>query len=292
MVGLRTVLRRGFRGAADEGSYRERHWNGAAFFTSRQEHDDLTMVVKRFPGRPEIDPGADPRTFVLVPGLGVSSRYFQPLASELARRRRVFLVDMPGYGAAPNPRRDVTLADHAGVLAAFLHESQIENPVLVGHSMGSEIVAIVAQQHPDVSDRIVLMSPTLEPRARTAAAAIRNLLRDGLREPPAVFGIAFTDYLIRCGPPYLFAQLKHMLADRIEDRVESMTPRVLVIAGDRDTIVSVDWAESLAGRVPRAEFHVVHGPHVIMHTDPVMIAKHVVDFVDDVKIDETATEHA
>ena len=287
MVGLRTLLRRGFRGAADEGSYRERHWRGAAFFTSRQQHDGLTMVVKRFPGRPERDATAEPRTFVLVPGLGVSSRYFQPLASELARRGRVFLVDMPGYGAAPNPRRDVPLADHAGVLAAFLSESRIENPVLVGHSMGSEIVAIVAQQHPDVSDRIVLMSPTLEPRARSAGVAIRNLLRDALREPPAVFGIAFTDYLIRCGPPYLFAQLKHMLADRIEDRLQSMTARVLIIAGDRDAIVSTAWAASLARLVRRAEFRVVRGPHVIMHTDPVMVAKHLVDFVD-----ETATEPA
>ena len=292
MVGLRTLLGRGSRGAAVEGSYRERRWNGAAFFTSRQEHDGLTMVVKRFPGRPEIDTAAAPRTFVLVPGLGVSSRYFQPLASELARRGRVFLVDMPGFGAAPNPRRDVSLVDHAGVLAGFLRESEIENPVLVGHSMGSEIVAIVAQQHPDVSDRIVLMSPTLEPQARTAAVAVRNLLRDALREPPAVFGIAFTDYLIRCGPPYLFAQLKHMLADRIETRLESMTAHVLVIAGDRDTIVSLDWAGSLAGLVRRAEFRVVHGPHVIMHTDPAMIAKHLVDFVDAVNTDETATEPA
>jgi pimeloyl-ACP methyl ester carboxylesterase len=66
-----------------------------------------------------------------------------------------------------------------------------------------------------------------------------------------------------------------------------MTAHVLVIAGDRDTIVSVEWAASLADRVRHAEFHLVHGPHVIMHTDPVMIAKHVVDFVD-----ETATEPA
>ncbi|HEY4226578.1 MAG TPA: alpha/beta hydrolase [Pseudolysinimonas sp.] len=287
MVGLRTVLARGSYGAADEDSFRERYWNGAAFYTSRQQHDDLALVVKRFPGRPEIDPKAEPRTFVLVPGLGVSSRYFQPLAAELARRGRVFLVDMPGYGAAANPRRDVTLADHADVLAAFLRESRIENPVLVGHSMGSEIVAIAAQRDPEVSDRIVLMSPTLEPTSRTAGVAIRNLLHDALREPPAVFGIAFTDYIIRCGPPYLLAQLKHMLADRIEDRMPSLTARVLVVAGDRDTIVSVDWAASLAALVRHAEFHVVHGPHVIMHTDPAMIAKHVVDFVD-----ESATEPA
>jgi pimeloyl-ACP methyl ester carboxylesterase len=282
MVGLRTLLSRGRHGAADESSYRERTWAGATFLTSRQQHDGLTIVVKRFPGRPEVDPAAESLTFVMVPGLGVSSRYFHPLAAELARRGPVFLLDMPGYGSAPNPKRDVTLADHAGVLAAFLHEAKIENPVLVGHSMGSEIVAIVGQQHPDVSSRIVLMSPTLEPQARTRTLAIRNLLRDAPREPPVVFGIAFTDYVIRCRPPYLFAQLPHMLADRLEDRMASLTARVLVIAGDRDTIVTLDWAGALAARAPLGEFRVVRGPHVIMHTDPVMIARHVIEFADTV----------
>ena len=281
MVGLRTVARRGKRGPASEDVYRVRRSRGAAYFTSRQEHDDLTVVVRRFPGRPEVPAAAAARTFVLVHGLGVSSRYFEPLAAELARRGRVFVVDLPGYGSAPNPKRDVTLADHAGALAAFLRETGLENPVLVGHSMGTEVVAIVAQQHPDVTDRIVLMAPTLEPQARTRWRAIRNLLRDALREPPVVFGIAFVDYVIRCGPPYLFAQLRHMLADRLEDRLPVLTARVLVVAGDRDTIVTVEWARSLAALVPGGEFHVVHGPHVIMHTDPAMIATHIVAFTDE-----------
>ncbi|MEO6533201.1 MAG: alpha/beta fold hydrolase [Pseudolysinimonas sp.] len=283
MVALRAVLSRGWRGAADESAYRQRAWAGAQFFTSRWQHGGLTIVVKRFPGRPEIDPAAEPRTFVMVPGLGVSSRYFQPLAAELAWRGRVFLVDMPGYGAAPNPRRDVTLDDHASVLAAFLRESGIERPVLVGHSMGCEIVAIVAQRDPDVTDRIVLMDPTLEPQARTRAAAIGRLLRDSLRETPVVVGIAATDYLIRSWPPYLFAQLRHMLADRLEDRMRDLSAPVLVITGDRDPVARVGWAETLAAEAPDAEFRIVRGPHVIMHTDPAMIARHVVAFTDSVR---------
>src|SRR3954471_1907983 len=172
MPALPAVVSRMRGGAVGESGYRPRTWAGARFFTSRQQHDDLTIVVKRFPGRAGVDAAAEKLTFVMVPGIGVSSRYFQPLAAELARRGRVFLVDLPGYGAAPNPRRDVPLTDHAGVLAGFLRESGIENPVLVGHSMGSEVVAILAERNPDVSDRIVLMAPTLEPQDRTRAAAI------------------------------------------------------------------------------------------------------------------------
>ena len=275
MLAPRTTPRRGRRGAVGESAYRARTVRGAQYFTSRQEHQDLTVVVQRFPIRsPETGV-----TFVLVHGLGVSSRYFHPLAAELALQGRVFLVDLPGYGAAPNPKRDVGIADHAAVVAAMVVELGIENPVLVGHSMGSEVVARVLLDHPHVTDRAVLMAPTLPPSERTAFRAIRNLLHDALREPPEVFGIAFTDYLIRCGPPYLFAQLPHMLRDRIEDALPSIEARVLVVNGDRDTIVPNSWAASLAALAPVGRFVEVHGPHVIMHTDPVMIAGHIADFL-------------
>jgi pimeloyl-ACP methyl ester carboxylesterase len=259
-----------------EDRYRRRLVRGATFFTSRQHYDDLTIVVKRFPPRHE--PHEADRVFVLVHGIGVSSRYFQPLAAELAYRGRVYLVDLPGYGAAPDPRREVGIDDHAAVLAAFLRRTSIENPVLVGHSWGSQVVSALALEHPDVSDRIVLMAPTLEPGSRTFWAATRDLLHDALREPPVVFGIAVTDYLLRCGVPYLFRQVPHMLRDAIETRLGELRARVLVVNGDRDPIVSPRWAEYLSTLGPSFEFREVHGPHVIMHTDPVMIAEHITEF--------------
>jgi pimeloyl-ACP methyl ester carboxylesterase len=251
---------------------------GAVFHTSRQVHEDLTIVVKRFPVRHE--PREGDRAFVLVHGIGVSSRYFQPLAAELARLGAVYLVDLPGYGAAPDPRRDVSITDHAAVLASVLRRAGLEDAVLIGHSWGSQVVSMLAHEHPEVTERIVLMAPTLEPEARTFWRATRNLLRDALREPPAVFGIAVTDYLLRCGVPYLLRQMPHMLSDRIEVRVGELRARVLVVNGDRDPIVSDGWARTLSRLPDRAEFCEVHGPHVIMHTDPVTIARRVSGWLD------------
>jgi pimeloyl-ACP methyl ester carboxylesterase len=269
--------RRGYT-ERDESHYRQRMVRGAVFHTSRQVHEDLTIVVKRFPVRHE--PRHDDAAFVLVHGIGVSSRYFQPLAAELAQRGAVYLVDLPGYGAAPDPHRDVTIADHAAVLASVLRRAGLEDAVLVGHSWGSQVVSMLARDHPGVSDRIVLMAPTLEPDARTFWRATRDLMRDALREPPSVFGIAITDYLLRCGVPYLLRQVPHMLADRIEARIGSLHARVLVVNGDRDPIVSGRWARDLSTLSERVEFREVHGPHVIMHTDPVMIAEHISSWLD------------
>src|SRR6187551_1240 len=130
---------------AGEDAFRPRRIRGTRYFRSRQRHEDLTIAVERFPG-PDHD---DARSYVLVHGIGVSSRYFRPLAVELAKTGRVFLIDLPGYGAAPDPRRDVPLSAHAGVLAGFLRESGLVEPVLVGHSMGTQVVSLLGQQYPD-----------------------------------------------------------------------------------------------------------------------------------------------
>ena len=273
---VRDAFGRAPRSAAGEDAYRARRVGGATFFTSRQQHDHLTVVLKRFETRDGIP--EDAPTFVLVHGLGVSSRYFHPLAAELARSSHVYLVDLPGYGAAPDPKRDVTLGDHAAALAATLRSAGIGKPVLVGHSMGSNVVSIVAERHPDVTDRLVLLAPTLEPQLRSRGRAIRRLLADGLREPPRVFGIAVTDYLIRCGLPYMLRQLPHLLEDRIEERMGRLRARVLVVDGDRDPIVPNHWVHHLAEGAPEAESRIVRGPHVIMHTDPVGTARWMLAF--------------
>lgn len=265
----------GLRGPAGEDAYRVRRVRGAVYYTSRQQHGDLTIFVERFPG----SGGADARTYVLVHGIGVSSRYFHPLAAELARTGRVFLVDLPGYGSAPDPRRDVSLADHADVLAGFLRRLEVPDPVIVGHSWGAQVVSMLAQRHPDVPRTVVLLSPTLEPSARSAWRAIAHLLHDATREPPAVFWIAVTDYLVRCGLRYLSRQMPHMLSDRPEDRVGEHRAHTLVVNGDRDPIVSTSWARRLADAHPDGEFREVRGPHVIMHTEPATIAQHITRFV-------------
>jgi len=266
------------RGPAGEDAYRVRRVRGALYYRSRQQHDDLTIVVERFPG-PDGEQPSVARSYVLVHGIGVSSRYFRPLAAELAKTGRVYLVDLPGYGAAPDPRRDVSLADHAAVLAGFLRHTGLVNPVIVGHSMGTQIVSLLAARHPDVADTVVMMAPTMVPEARRPLPAIGRLLHDATREPPLVFWIAVTDYLVRCGLPYLLRQMPHLLADELEQRVGSHVARTLVIAGDRDPIVPVAWARQLSDAHARATFHEVRGPHVIMHTDPVTIAAHIRDFV-------------
>ncbi len=247
------------------------HRGGVTFYSSRSLYDDLAVVIKRFPGR-----AATSRCFVLVHGIGVSSRYFHPLAKELAKSGEVFLIDLAGYGAAPDPKRDVPIQLHADVLGNFLQRAGVENPVLVGHSMGTQVVSQLVFDAPQASDRLVLIAPTVNPPDRRFSTEARALLRDITRESMRSNLIIVTDYLVRCGIPYFFAQLTHLMADRIEDRLPSIEARTLVLRGDSDPIVPRSWAETVAELLPNGVYAEVPGPHVVMHSDPVRIASLIV----------------
>jgi pimeloyl-ACP methyl ester carboxylesterase len=144
--------------------------------------------------------------------------------------------------------------------------------------MGTNVVIALAAERPDLARRVVLMAPTLQPPFRTFAVAAATLLRTALREPPSAFVIAFTDYVLRCGLPYLLRQTPHLLADRPEELLASLDVDVLVVCGDRDPIVDPAWGRELAGLGRRAGFLEVRGAHVVMHTDPVRIARHLMEF--------------
>jgi len=252
------------------GTERRRRFRGTLFVTTRERHEELTVAVTRLPDR-----GADGPAFVLVHGVGVSSRYFRPVAIRLAEHGSVHVVDLPGYGSAPNPRTRVSLADHADTVAAFVRGLDGREVVLVGHSMGAQVVATLAERHPQLASALVLMAPTIEPELRTTWRAIGALLRDIPREPAVVSWIAFTDYLVRTGAPYLLRQLPLVLDDRLEERIARVSGSVLLLRGADDVIVGRDWLALLAERSGATAVE-VPGPHVVMYTDPDAVAAAIV----------------
>lgn len=249
---------------------RERSFRGTTFTMTRSTVRGLGIVLRHFGG-----PAVATRDYVLVHGIGVSARYFQPLAVELARTGRVWLIDLPGYGSAPDPERDVSIVDHSEVLFDAITEAGIENPVIVGHSMGCQVVSELAVRHPEASDSIVLLAPTIERGKRSLLTQALRLSLDMLLEPPRANWVVLTDYVFRCGIPYYLRQLPHLLGDEIEQRMPRLTARTLIVTGDRDRVVPVHWARELVALAPNASLAVVEGPHVIMFTDPDAIARHI-----------------
>lgn len=254
-----------------------RSFRGRRFVSTRQRHGRFTLAVTELEGpRPT---GPD---FVLVHGIGVSSRMFLPLTLRLREHGDVHLVDLPGYGFAPDPKEHVALDDHVEVLAAYLRGSGFGPVVAVGHSMGAQVVTRLAELHPELVDRVALIAPTIEPERRTAPRAVLGLLRDSLHEPFIVTWIAFTDYVFRCGLPYLVRQFPVLLGDALEERIARVPHPMLVVHGELDRVVSYDWCAELAVR-SGARLVEVPGPHSVMYSDPDRIVAELLGLLADAR---------
>lgn len=250
----------------------------ASFTETLTELDGVSVSVKRFDGTGP----ASGRDFVLVHGVGMSSRYFHPLATELAAQGTVWVIDLPGYGASPRPRdaaghlREMTIADHADALGRWITAAGISDPVLVGHSMGCQVVTRLVVDAPATSDRVVLIAPTINPEARTLYQQSKKLAYDGMLESTPVNFILVTDSMFRAGPRYFFHQLRHLLTDRIEDRLPQVAAKTLVIVGEDDPIVPVEWASLVSRLVQRGRLLVTDGPHIVMYRRAKEIAPQIV----------------
>jgi pimeloyl-ACP methyl ester carboxylesterase len=102
--------------------------------------DEASMVVRTS--------GAGPRDVVWVHGLGESSLCFDAIAAHpaLAGWRHV-RPDLPGYGRSRRPAVVRGLAEVAADLTAWL-AARGRPAVIVGHSMGGVIAAMIAEGRP------------------------------------------------------------------------------------------------------------------------------------------------
>ena len=136
--------------------------------------------------------GAGP-PLALLHGIGMSRFAWSPVVPLLARRRRVFAFDLPGFGETPPLPAGVapTAAALAGGLVESLRALGIDQPVeLAGNSLGG-LVALEAAKRGAAGgfsvSRVTAISPAglWEPGRTPAAAPFLKALRASARLPGA-----------------------------------------------------------------------------------------------------------
>jgi pimeloyl-ACP methyl ester carboxylesterase len=131
---------------------------------------------------------------VLVHGLGVSSRYMMRTAERLATSRSVYVPDLPGFGQSDKPVSPLHIAEMAEALAEWMRMVGIDRAILLANSIGCQIVVDLALRYPAFVERMILISPTVDPRARSVVRQFLRLLLDVPREPLSLLPIVLSDY--------------------------------------------------------------------------------------------------
>ncbi len=96
--------------------------------------------------------------FVLLHGFATSSRWWDPIAPELRRDRRVIRIDLIGHGGSEKPQSGYEITTQAGAVADALNELDVQRAILVSHSMGGLVATSLAQTSSELVDSVVLIA--------------------------------------------------------------------------------------------------------------------------------------
>ncbi len=264
----------------------ERWRAGAEVVHARSAAGDLAMVVAGPEDAPEI---------VLLHGFTGSKENWLPLMAELASDYRVIAPDLPGWGESTRePGGNYGVVAQSGRIGRWLASRPHPPAMLVGHSMGGHIAALVAAEYPDQVPRLALLSAAGVPFK--ANPFVREILAGG--HPFAVadrasldryLGLVFTD------PPFLpwpadRAYIARRIADLPFERdvlermhgpeafaVQPLLPGIaaptLLLWCRDDRVIDASAAGAYAAGLPQSRTVLLDGcGHMPMMADPEAVA--------------------
>lgn len=215
---------------------------------------------------------------VLVHGLGVSSAYFQRLAVVLARFGTVHLVELPGFAGIPHPDRRMSTQEMGALVAAWIRDQHLTAVLLVGHSMGAQVVTEAALDDPGAVAHVALIGPPVNLQERSVPRQGLRLLQSAVFEPAAVRRMSLEGYA-SCGWRWFAHTLPSMMTYPIEERIRELEVPVLVLRGRHDAVAPAPWVRMLADRAPQGRWVEVPGAHSVVFDHAEEVAAQLADLV-------------
>ncbi|MFH9226075.1 alpha/beta fold hydrolase [Streptomyces lydicus] len=247
---------------------------------------------------------------VLLHGTPFSSYVWRGVARALAARHRVFVWDMPGYGASEQRAgQDVSLGAQARVFRELLGHWELTGeaarPAVVAHDFGGCVALRAHLLHGAHYARLALVDPVAlapwgSPTYRLLGAhpdvfgqlppaLHRALVREYLSSAsgpglyPAVLDRLAEPWCTEAGQPAFYRQIQQndqRFTDEIEQRYGELGLPTLICWGAQDSWIPVAKGHELAARIPGAQLRLIEGAgHLVQEDAPAELTATLADFL-------------
>jgi pimeloyl-ACP methyl ester carboxylesterase len=222
---------------------------------------------------------------VLLHGLSGSARWWDRNFDALAKGHAVAAVELVGFGGnrrffgSPLP---LPFDESVALLARWLEAEWSEPVHLVGHSMGGQLAIELAARIPERVRSLTLVSSSGIPFAMHPRAHVRALLH----QPSAVvsFGPRLALDAFRAGPGSLALASMRLLVRDSRGAMEKIAAPALLIWGDSDPLIPLEYAEAIREKIPHADLVVLErAGHVAMWDQPEAFDEVLLRFIAEVE---------
>ncbi len=209
-----------------------------------------------------IDEGTGDKTLLFVHGLATYGASWTKNIDFLKKYYRCIAIDLPGNGMSSRGNFPYSMNFFAGVIYDFIQKVELKNVVLVGHSMGAQIVLTTLINMPSCAESVVLCAPagfeqfTSIERSiyhgtvqffdffSTEENSLRKTIRSSFYQYPSQGDDMIDDLvaIMKKHPssqyrPMIEACIAGMLNEPVFDKLHQIQQRTLVLFGERDALI-------------------------------------------------------
>lgn len=133
--------------------------------------------------------GEGKQAIIFIPGLASSGNVWEETVANFKENFSCYTLTMPGF-AGVKPEDDPSFEKWEKAVADYIRENEMDQSILVGHSMGGALAMAIAADYPDLISKIVVVDalPFLaalqDPNAKSEAYKDCSVAVDALLEMP------------------------------------------------------------------------------------------------------------
>ena len=234
---------------------------------------------------------------VILHSLLAERSAFDRVAPALSKNRRVWLVNLPGYGASRPAGTSVE--DYADRIAVLLRALKLETPDILGNGFGGFISVALAARHGALVRRLIA-APALaafpEPAKQPLRGLAERVAKEGMsgalevairRMFPERFIAANPSVveerkqaLMKADPACFRTACLALAALDLSPVLKNIRNETLVMAGSEDATTPPALARELAAKIPQAKFHELEGcGHCPQLEKPALFVQAVEEFL-------------
>ncbi len=244
---------------------------------------------------------------LLLHGWLSSGRMWHGLMRALGGQYRLWAPDLAGFGDSPPVEAGTppALVDYVRQVVDFCAAVSIRPYAVAGHSMGGLLALTLALEHPDLAERLVLLSPTVSGKlwgkldtvltsgpGRWVLHTARRLWRQPLMVlMPSFFAFAPRHFISEAARrkaedarkatwESAYGSLRAVLDSDCSARLPEVRQPTLVIVGARDMTIPPSEGQLAAERIPGARLVVLpRVAHQVTDEAPDDVRRHMLAFL-------------
>ncbi|SEP81466.1 Pimeloyl-ACP methyl ester carboxylesterase [Devosia sp. YR412] len=175
-------------------------------------------------------------------GLG-TVEMFGPVLSLLAANRQVIGIDLQAHGRTPAHARPMTYENLADDVADLLLQLGYAKADVVGYSIGGGVAMQLGIRHPDIVDKLVLVSVPFnnggwKSQEFQQMAGLSSGLAEPMKNTPVYDEFAAFNPDPEANWPKLLDQLGNLVSHRFDyaDDLQEMNVTTMIVVGDHDAV--------------------------------------------------------